>query len=138
MMKRNLRKGFGDRKRGAMRNEERIEHGKRRTRSLKRKCKFRILCYAKISHSCEYPNREHGFENLSQKRIRTRFTHGSHSCEIRIRDLGRDREHVFLEIATKAFSHKGCVMRKFRITGNVVRQWLKLVFFLPCFALLSP
>ena len=32
MMKRNLRKGFGDWKRGAMRNEEEIEHGKRRTR----------------------------------------------------------------------------------------------------------
>ena len=32
MMKRNLRKGFGDRKRGAMRNEEGFEHGKRRTR----------------------------------------------------------------------------------------------------------
>ena len=42
MKKRNLKKGFGDWKSGAMRNEEEIEHGKRRTRSLKRKCKFRI------------------------------------------------------------------------------------------------
>ena len=45
MKKRNLRKGIGDRKRGAMRNEEEIEHGKRRTRPLKRKCKFRITPY---------------------------------------------------------------------------------------------
>ena len=44
-MKRKLRKGFGDWKRGAMRNEEEIEHGKKRTRSLKRKCEFRITPY---------------------------------------------------------------------------------------------
>ena len=42
MKKRNLRKGFGDWKRDVERNEEESEHGKRRTRSLKRKCKFRI------------------------------------------------------------------------------------------------
>ena len=42
MKKRNLRKGFGDWKRDVERNEEESEHGKRRTRSLKRKCQFRI------------------------------------------------------------------------------------------------
>ena len=65
MKKRGLRKGLGDRKRGAKRNEEEIEHLKRRTRPLKRKCKFRT--------PMEYQDREHGFENLSQKQIRTRF-----------------------------------------------------------------
>ena len=60
----------------------------------------------------------------------------SHSCEIRIRDFGKGPRACFLEIATKAFSHKGCVMRKFRITGSVMRKWLRLGFFspvLPCF-----
>ena len=128
MKKRNLRKGFGDWKSGAMRKEEEIEHGKRRTRPLKRKCKFRT--------PMEYQDREHGFENLSQKRIRTRFAQGSHSYEIRTRDFEKGPRACFLEIGTKAFSHKGCVMRKFRTTGSVVRKWLSLGFFspvLPCF-----
>ena len=75
MKKRNLKKGFGDWKSGAMRNEEEIEHGKRRTRSLKRKCKFRITSCVmrKFRIPVKYQDREHGFENLSQKRIRTRF-----------------------------------------------------------------
>ena len=38
----NARLGLGDRKRDVERNEEESEHGKRRTRSLKRKCKVRI------------------------------------------------------------------------------------------------
>ena len=82
---------MGDWKRGARRNEEEIEHGKRRTRSLKRKCKFRITSCVmrKFRIPVEYQDREHGFENLSQKRIRTRFAQGSHSCEIRTRDFGK-------------------------------------------------
>ena len=75
MKKKGLRKGLGDRKRGVERNEEEIEHWKRRTRPLKRKCKFRTTpCVVrKFRIPMEYQDREHGFENLSQKRIRTRF-----------------------------------------------------------------
>ena len=68
-------------------------------------------------------DREHGFEILSQKRIRTRFAQGSHFCEIRTEILGKDREHAFLKISTKANSHKGCVVRKL----------LSLGFFSPIF-----
>ena len=91
MKKKGLRKGLGDRKRGAKRNEGEIEHLKRRTRPLKRKCKFRTTpCVVrKFCIPVEYQDREHGFENLSQKRIRTRFAQGSHSCEIRTRDFGK-------------------------------------------------
>ena len=53
------------------------------------------LCYAKISHSCEIPDREHGFANLSQKWIRIWFAYGSHSCEIRIRDFGKGPRACF-------------------------------------------
>ena len=122
MKKKGSRKGLGDRKRGAKRNEGEIEHLKRRTRPLKRKCKFRTTpCVVrKFRIPVEYQDREHGFENLSQKRIRTR-------------DFGKGPRACFLEIGTKAFSHKGCVVRKFRTTGSVVRKWLNLGFFSPVF-----
>ena len=140
MKKKGLRKGLGDRKRGVERNEEEIEHWKRRTRPLKRKCKFRTTpCVVrKFRIPMEYQDREHGFENLSQKRIRTRFPQGSHSCEIRTRDFGKGLRACFLEIGTKAFSHKGCVVRKFRTTGSVVRKSPSLVFFSPVVPLFSP
>ena len=83
-------------------------------------------------------DREHGFEKLSQKRIRTRFAQGSHSCEIRTEILGRDREHAFLKIGTNANSHKGCVVRKFRTRGmgcaNFAESWLFSPV-VPCFHL---
>ena len=56
------------------------------------------------------------------------FAQGSHSCEIRTEILGMDREHAFLKIGTKANSHKGCVVRKFRTTGSIVRKLLSLGF----------
>ena len=69
MKKKGSRKGLDDRKRGAKRNEGEIEHLKRRTRPLKRKCDFRIPVVLQ--------DREHGFEILSQKtnshKVRTRF-----------------------------------------------------------------
>ena len=80
-------------------------------------------------------DREHGFENLSQKRIRTRFAQGSHSCEIRTKILGRDREHGFLKIGTKANSHKGCVVRKLLSLG--FSPLFSLVFTMTSFFKLS-
>ena len=131
MKKRNLRKGFGDRKRGAKRNEGEIEHLKRRTRPLKRKCKFRTTpCVVrKFRIHVEYLDREHGFENLSQKRIRTRFAQGSHSCKIRTRDFGKgkDREHAFFENWHKSIFAQGMCRAK------MAECW----FFLPCFPLFS-
>ena len=62
------------------------------------------------------------------------FAQGSHSCEIRTEILGRDREHVFFKIGTKANSDKGCVVRKFRTTGSVVRK-LPSLGFSPLFSL---
>ena len=60
-------------------------------------------------------DREHGFQNLLQKRIRTRFAQGSHSCEIRTEILGKDREHAFLKIGTKMNSHKVRILVKFAL-----------------------
>ena len=73
MKKRNLRKGFGDWKRGAMRNEEEIEHGKRRTRSLKRKCKFRIP----VSTQTE--------SMVLQICLKNEFAYGSHMVRIPVK-----------------------------------------------------
>ena len=82
----------------------------RRTRPLKRKCKFRI--------HVEYQDREHGFENLSQKQIRTRLAQGSHSYEIRTRDFEKGPRACFLEIG--AFSR-----REFEIwSSSTQRQWV--------------
>ena len=130
MKKKGSRKGLGDRKRGAKRNEGEIEHLKRRTRPLKRKCKFRTTPCVMRKFRIPVEYQDNGFENLSQKRIHTRFTFlwNSHKGFWE----GTESMH-FLKIGTKAFSHKGCVVRKFRTTGSVVRKWLSLGFFSPVF-----
>ena len=143
MKKRNLRKGFGGWKRGAMRNEEEIEHWKRRTRPLKRKCKFRTTpC---VVRKFRIPMRTQTEIMVLKICRKNEFAQGLHKVRTRFAFLWNSHKGFwegtesmfFLEIATKAFSHKGCVMRKFRTTGSVVWKWLRLGFFLPYFALLS-
>ena len=63
------------------------------------------------------------------------FAQGSHSCEIRTEILGRDREHGFLKIGTKANSHKGCVVRKLLSLG--FSPLFSLVFTMTSFFKLS-
>ena len=83
MKKRNLRKGFGGWKRGAMRNEEEIEHGKRRTRSLKRKCKFRITpC---VMRKFRIPMRTQTEIMVLKICRKNEFTQGSHKVRIPVK-----------------------------------------------------
>ena len=97
------------------------------------------LCCAKISHSYGVPRQRAWFWKFVPKtnshKVCTRFAFlwNSHKGFWE----GTESMH-FLKIGTKAFSHKGCVVRKFRTTGSVVRKWLSLGFFLPCFPLFSP
>ena len=81
-------------------------------------------------------DREHDFEILSQKRIRTRFAQGSHSCDFRTEVLERDREHAFENLSQKKICTRGCVVRKFRTRGmgcvNFAESWLFSPVF-PCF-----
>ena len=63
------------------------------------------------------------------------FAQGLHSCEIRTEILGRDREHAFLKIGTKANSHKGCVVRKLLSLG--FSPLFSLVFTMTSFFKLS-
>ena len=83
MKKRNLRKGFGDWKRGAMRNEEEIEHGKRRTRSLKRKCKFRITPY--VMRKFCIPVSTQTESMVLQICLKNEFAYGSHMVRIPVK-----------------------------------------------------
>ena len=79
-------------------------------------------------------DREHGFENWHKNE----FAQGSHSCEIRIEILGRDREHAFENLSQKRIRISGCVVRKFRTRGmggaNFAVSWLFSHVF-PCFHL---
>ena len=71
-------------------------------------------------------DREHGFENWSQKRIRTRFAQGSHSCDFRTEVLGRDREHAFENLSQKRIRTRGMGGENFAVS------WLFSPVF-PCF-----
>ena len=133
MKKKGSRKGLGDLKRGAKRNEGEIEHLKRRTRPLKRKCKFRTTpCVMRKFRILVRTQTESMVLKICPK---NEFAQGSHKGFWE----GTESMH-FLKIGTKAFSHKGCVMRKFHTTGSVVRKLLSLGFFspvLPCFTSIS-
>ena len=83
MKKRNLRKGIGDRKRGAMRNEEEIEHGKRRTWSLKRKCEFRITPY--VMRKFRIPVRTQTKSMVFQICLKNEFAYGWHMVRIPVK-----------------------------------------------------
>ena len=138
MKKKGLRKGLGDRKRGVERNEEEIEHWKRRTRPLKRKYEFRTTHYVvrKFRIPVEFQDREHGFENLSQKRIHTRFAQGSHSCEIRTRDFGKElRACIFWKLAQKYFRTRDVSCENFAQQEVLCENGWVLVYspVLPCF-----
>ena len=106
--------------------------------ALKRKCEFRICSWgnAKISHSCEIPDREHGFSIFASKTnshmvgIWFAFLWNSH------KGFGKGPRACFFLTATKAFSHNIRGNAKISHMGGVMRKWLKLVFFspvLPCF-----
>ena len=93
MKKRNLRNGFGDWKSGAMRNEEEIEHGKRRTRPLKRKCKVRTTpC---VMQKFRIPMSAQTESMVLKICPKNEFAQGSHSCEIRIRYFGKGPRACF-------------------------------------------
>ena len=83
MKKRNLRKGFDDWKSGAMRNEEEIEHGKRRTRSLKRKCKFRITPY--VMRKFRIPVKFQTESMVFQICLKNKFAYGWHMVRILVK-----------------------------------------------------
>ena len=82
-------------------------------------------------------DREHGFENWSQKRIRTRFAQGSHSCYFRTEILGGTESMLFENLSQKRIRTRGCVVRKFRTRGmggaNFAVSWLFSPVF-PCFS----
>ena len=135
MKKRNLRKGIGDRKRGAMRNEEEIEHGKRRTRPLKRKCKFRTTpC---VMRKFRIPVRTQTECMVLKICLKNEFAQGSHSCEIRIRDFGKEpRACFFWKLPQKHFRTRGVLCENFAQQEVLCENGWVLVFFspvLPCF-----
>ena len=113
---------------------------KKRKWLLKRKCEFRSRWWVvrKFRIPVVVQDREHAFENWSQKRIHTRFAQGSHSCDFRTEILGRDREHAFENLVTKANSHRGMCCAKISHKGNGWCEFCCVLAFLPHFPLFSP
>ena len=140
MKKKGSRKGLDDRKRGAKRNEGEIEHLKRRTRPLKRKCKFRTTpCVVrKFRIPVEYQDREHGFEICPKNE----FTQGSHKVRIPVKFaqgiLGKDREHAFFENWHKSIFAQGMCRAKISHNRKCCVKMAESLFFLPYFPLFSP
>ena len=112
---------------------------KKRKWLLKRKCEFRTRWWVvrKFRIPVVVQDREHAFENWSQKRIHTRFAQGLHSCDFRTEILGRDREHAFWKFVTKENSHKGMCCVKISHKGHGWCEFWCVLAFLPCFPLFS-
>ena len=132
MKERSLRMERGDRKRGV----ERIEEEKMAFKEEVR-IQHKVMGSAKISHSCGSPRqRACFFENWLQKRIRTRFAQGLHSCDFRTEILGGTESMFFENWPQKRIRTRGCVVRKFRTRGmggaNFAVSWLFSPIF-PCF-----
>ena len=105
MKKKGSRKGLGDLKRGAKRNEGEIEHLKRRTRPLKRKCKFRTTpCVMRKFRILVRTQTESMVLKICPK---NEFAQGSHKVRIPVKFaqgiLRRDRKHAFWKLAQKHF-----------------------------------
>ena len=136
MKKKGSRKGLGDLKRGAKRNEGEIEHLKRRTRPLKRKCKFRTTpCVMRKFRILVRTQTESMVLKICPK---NEFAQGSHSCEIRTRDFGNGPRACFFGNCHKSIFAQGVCYAKISHNKKCCAKMAESWFFLPCFPLFSP